>query len=103
MITAISGEFTLEAQRFAQDKSFELINGTQLISMLEQAKYPVIGTSEAIELQFPSSKTTTPLANLICPRCNSELVLRTARRGSNAGNQFYGCSGFPRCKYTNNH
>lgn len=39
---------------------------------------------------------------LICPRCNSGLVLRTAKKGSNAGNEFYGCKNYPRCKYTRN-
>lgn len=37
-----------------------------------------------------------------CPRCNGNLVLRTATRGANAGNQFYGCSNYPKCKYTQN-
>lgn len=35
----------------------------------------------------------------ICPWCGGKLVLRTARKGSNAGKQFYGCSNYPRCKY----
>lgn len=34
-----------------------------------------------------------------CPKCGSRLVLRTARRGANAGGQFWGCSSFPRCRY----
>ena len=38
----------------------------------------------------------------ICPRCGSKLVLRTARKGQNAGNQFYGCSAFPKCRYIEN-
>jgi uncharacterized C2H2 Zn-finger protein len=33
-----------------------------------------------------------------CPRCGKEMVLRTARRGPYAGNQFWGCSGYPACK-----
>lgn len=36
----------------------------------------------------------------LCPRCGSKLVLRTAQRGVYAGNQFYGCSNYPKCKYT---
>ena len=36
----------------------------------------------------------------ICPKCGSELVLRTANKGKNAGKCFWGCSGFPKCKYT---
>ena len=35
----------------------------------------------------------------ICPRCGKDLILRTAKRGDNAGNQFYGCSGYPKCRY----
>ena len=31
-------------------------------------------------------------------RC--DLVLRVAKKGENAGNQFYGCSAFPKCRYT---
>ena len=35
-----------------------------------------------------------------CPRCGSPLALRTAKRGANAGKQFYGCNNYPKCKYT---
>ncbi len=38
----------------------------------------------------------------LCPACGQSLVLRTARKGPNAGNQFYGCSNYPKCKYTQN-
>ena len=35
-----------------------------------------------------------------CPWCGGALVLRTARRGSQAGRQFYGCIHYPDCTYT---
>ena len=35
----------------------------------------------------------------ICPLCGGRLVLRTATRGANAGNKFWGCSNFPKCRY----
>lgn len=35
------------------------------------------------------------MANLICPRCNGELKLRNGRNG-----KFYGCSNYPRCRFT---
>ncbi|MCQ2450052.1 MAG: NERD domain-containing protein [Clostridia bacterium] len=38
----------------------------------------------------------------ICPSCGGHLVQRTAKRGPNAGNQFLGCSNYPKCKYTRN-
>lgn len=37
---------------------------------------------------------------LICRRCGSSLVLRVAKKGAHAGNEFYGCSSYPRCKFT---
>lgn len=37
---------------------------------------------------------------LVCPQCGAPLVLRTAKKGSNSGKQFYGCSAFPKCRYT---
>ena len=37
---------------------------------------------------------------MLCPKCNSSLVLRTAKKGTLNGTQFYGCSNYPRCKYT---
>lgn len=36
----------------------------------------------------------------ICPICNRELIVRTAKRGQHVGKKFYGCSGYPACKYT---
>jgi ssDNA-binding Zn-finger/Zn-ribbon topoisomerase 1 len=33
---------------------------------------------------------------LICPQCGKELVIRTARK---TGRQFYGCTGYPKCRY----
>ena len=33
-----------------------------------------------------------------CPKCGSPIVLRTAKRGPNAGTQFWGCPNYPRCR-----
>ena len=49
-----------------------------------------------------NTSTGLPEEDLICPRCGSKLVLRTAKIGPNAGNQFYGCSAFPKCRYIKN-
>lgn len=48
------------------------------------------------------NKEVAAPAELVCPRCGAPLVLRTAKKGSNAGNQFYGCSAFPKCRYIDN-
>jgi len=33
-----------------------------------------------------------------CPKCGNEMVLRTRKKGPQAGNKFWGCSAFPKCK-----
>lgn len=33
-----------------------------------------------------------------CPDCGRRMVLRHARRGMHAGEDFWGCSGYPHCK-----
>lgn len=37
-----------------------------------------------------------------CPRCGGQLILRTAVKGQNAGNKFWGCSNYPKCRYIRN-
>lgn len=41
-------------------------------------------------------------SELICPKCGGQLVFRTAKKGENAGNQFYGCSNYPKCRFIRN-
>ena len=43
-----------------------------------------------------SDQTTERVPN--CPKCDRPMVRRTARRGANAGREFWGCSEFPRCR-----
>jgi len=38
------------------------------------------------------------LATKACPKCGSKMVLRTSKKGPQAGNQFWGCSSFPKCR-----
>ncbi len=35
-----------------------------------------------------------------CPKCGGSLLLRIVKNGANQGNEFYGCSNYPKCKYT---
>lgn len=36
----------------------------------------------------------------ICPKCGTAMILRTVKKGVNEGNQFWGCSQFPKCRGT---
>jgi predicted RNA-binding Zn-ribbon protein involved in translation (DUF1610 family) len=35
-----------------------------------------------------------------CPECGSALVVRSANEGESAGQQYYGCSRYPKCSFT---
>lgn len=43
--------------------------------------------------------TATNTDSIICPKCGSDMVKRVAKKGKNAGNTFYGCSNFPKCRF----
>lgn len=60
----------------------------------EQAKDGVAGNYSEEDTMLDSEQAK------ICPKCGSRLVLRIAKKGENAGNKFYGCSAFPKCRYT---
>lgn len=55
-------------------------------------------TMQKISIDQANKPTFTGITRL-CPKCGNDLVLRTAKRGSNKGNEFYGCSAFPKCRY----
>ncbi|WP_421228788.1 NERD domain-containing protein [Aeromonas enteropelogenes] len=47
----------------------------------------------------PATMTqTTKVQVPTCPKCGNTMLLRTANRGENKGNQFWGCSNYPKCK-----
>lgn len=36
----------------------------------------------------------------VCPKCSKEMVKRVSKQGATKGNEFWGCSDFPKCKAT---
>ena len=53
-----------------------------------------ISGAQAISEQPAQLETSSPR----CPKCGSEMVLRTAKRGDNQGGKFWGCSKYPECR-----
>lgn len=77
-----SGTFTDEAKSFADGRAIKLFDARKLRSMIGH---------------IPSASPAAEQTVLACPKCGSEMVRRTAKKGTNAGNQFWGCSRFPAC------
>ena len=92
-----SGRFTDDARKFADGRNVQLVDGTKLFAMIKQAKQSVAATAQPTTSK-PQMVTPKAVAVTSCPLCSSGMVKRTARNGSNAGSEFWGCSTFPKCR-----
>lgn len=68
----------------------------QHVKHVRQKKAP--SPSAAPAIAPPVTASTTPKSQKQCPKCGSTMVLRKARKGQNAGNQFWGCATYPACR-----
>jgi restriction system protein len=74
-----TSKFTLAAEKFAEDKPIELIDGNKLLEYTHLTK---------IENNQEQKR---------CPKCGGKLIKREGKYG-----KFWGCSNYPKCKYTKN-
>jgi hypothetical protein len=82
--------YTGDAKALADQNGIEILSQSAVMRMLKNvdAQYD----PEVLAILNDSRK--------ICPKCESEMKLRTCKRGPNPGSQFWGCSTFPKCDYT---
>lgn len=85
--------YILEAINNEQEKfnSVELENA--YIKINEFKENPIETNKEHVQKIKENKKK---IENNICPRCGGELVLRKNK----SGNEFYGCSSYPKCTFT---
>lgn len=89
-----SGRFTDDARAFAEGRNIQLIDGKALHALIRGVKAPAV--SSVATSSNPVSSAAVPA----CPLCGAAMVKRTAKRGGNAGNVFWGCTRYPDCKGT---
>lgn len=85
-----SGDFTEEARTFAKGKRLGLINGGKLDKMIRSAKQSLPESTLREAQVVPETPD--------CPKCESTMVKRKARQGVRAGQEFWGCSRYPKCR-----
>lgn len=99
-IVITSGVFTSDALDFSLGKSLVLINGVDLSQMI--TALPATSDTDTEEksedVKTEPKKQEMPELDPLCPICSSKMVKRTAKKGKNAGNTFWGCSQFPNCR-----
>ena len=82
--------YTHDARRFAAQHGIDLVDKTGLISLLASAS--ILNDREFLHLLNNKRK--------FCPKCESQMILRTAMKGRHKGSLFWGCSAFPECRFT---
>ena len=95
------GDYTADAQRFAQGKPIELIHGKTLFAMVRegQTTTPAKVTMTTIRpvVMTTSDPDPAPPSNPICPKCGADMVQRSNRQTKD---HFWGCTKYPACRGT---
>lgn len=109
-IFVASGSYTSDAlAEAAGQPPLELIDGPKLLKLIQGVQLETAEPQQrALDVQSPVSaagvvnqaQAASEENEPLCPQCGSPMKKRLARRGSNAGNEFWGCSTWPRCEGT---
>ncbi len=90
----------LEAQFIGEGGYSELLATARLEERSRQkagGPYPTKESSDT-NRSYPSNQSYPAAAIPDCPQCGKPMALRTAKQGKNAGQSFWGCTGFRECK-----
>ena len=90
-----SGVYTAEANDFAKKNNIKLLDGDTLYRFINKTSKPTIPQQNPLPIidKQPEIPETPS-----CPVCGQIMIKRTAKKGQNIGNQFWGCSQFPKCR-----
>lgn len=89
VLVALSG-CTEDARALADKHGIAIVDEAGLVKLIRQ---PDSSIDQRITAIFEDDTK-------YCPKCEHPMVLRTAGKGPNPGEQFWGCSQFPHCHYT---
>lgn len=93
----------LEIVRFQNRKTYSLQEVHEKLSLVSGNKSEI-----PLEIKQHSSAESETLIKQqeerlegrapVCKKCGTPMVLRTAKKGDNKGQEFYGCSNYPKCR-----
>jgi restriction system protein len=93
------GAYTPAAVTLAKRRGIELVDGRRLLDIIGAAngRFPIPPPAPVQTVTPNPSVLGAPMQMLACPKCGSVMVRRTASRGPYVGQDFWGCSSWPRC------
>jgi restriction system protein len=81
-----TNKFTLESEKFTEDKPIELVDEFKLLKFIKLAKKDGNISLNKQRNKIPAQK---------CQSCGDDLIIRKGKFGN-----FFGCSNYPKCKFT---
>lgn len=88
--------------RYIKSQNHEFFTQTEVSEIIEQIESGRLQRGLKTNVQHVAHVKqiiqTKEKENHICPKCGSPMVLRETKKGPNAGNKFWGCSAFPKCR-----
>lgn len=90
-VVVTSGRFSQEAEAFAREQGIQLLDGTATMQLVTSA---MVAPAESLPPPVALPVAAVPP----CPVCGSPTAVRRARRGSHAGEHFWGCTRYPSCR-----
>lgn len=93
------GDYTADAQRFAEGKPIELIHGEALLATVRGVQTrTALKQATPPNTPFVAAKAELPhSAKPVCLKCGNEMVLRSNRQTKD---KFWGCINYPKCRST---
>jgi restriction system protein len=82
--------FTQEARHFANACGIKLIDGPTLEKL--------IGDIPSRNSAAESGVAVVTASKPMCPQCGTAMIQRTAKTGQFAGQPFWGCARYPKCR-----
>jgi hypothetical protein len=80
------------------DSAFKISMGVQ--SEDNQVMIDAMQVSDEKQIDETTDNSNAGTIAPVCPKCGGELIERVATKGQYAGQKFWGCSNFPKCKFT---
>lgn len=85
-----------------QDVVLTEVEVQRVLSLIQSGRLQPTRETHRQHVQSLKKRLGSTSPAVTCPRCGSHMVVRTAKKGANAGNKFLGCSTFPRCRAVKN-
>ncbi|MGV8892286.1 MAG: NERD domain-containing protein [Burkholderiaceae bacterium] len=104
--------------RFIKSKISSVLSAKRVAEIIDQIQFgrlkPSLKTNrdhtQHVKKTVAAKKAFTPSVTIVskiepdgersrCPICGGDLVLRTVKTGAKIGSTFFGCSGYPSCRY----